>query len=283
MHPILKTWYLSLALLYPSKLLGFFQSTMRVFIRSIGQFIIHFGWLVFIDAFFSLAVGDILAKSLAQVGASKPLSSPIAIVMLVQSVIWFLASSAFFLLIRKDDATHPKNYFKLYFFRYVQILLSFSCLFLLFIYFLLSTGMTKLPHVPWILFMVAKTVEIYIIFYWLDSKGYFLEVFKSCEKAINLLFYNMPVILFFLLIAWTSNYAMCLLANVATGVLPEKILFFQTSLYAGVDKISLGLSLKILGIKYLTFLIEYFWICIVFVFYRRKKHEQYAVSLFEQL
>lgn len=280
MYAIFRTWYLSLALLHPFKFFNFLKSSGRVFVRASRQFFVNFAWLIAIDAIFVLTIGDIIAKATSQVAAAKSLDPSLTMITLVQAVVWFLASSAFFLLIRKEDAIHPKVYFKIYFFRYMQILFTFSCLFLLFIYFLLVTGITTLPKAPWIFLMLTKVVELHIVFYWLDGKGYFSDMVYSCEKAINLLFYNAPIIAFFLLLLWISDYGICSLAGAMTDKDQAHLLFFNTSLYPTQETVSFGMLAKILAIKYGAFLIECFWLCIVFVFYRRKKHDQYAVSLF---
>ena len=282
MYAVFRTWYLSLDLLRPAKILGFFKSSVRVFGRSLWQFIINFGWLIGIDALFVLSIGDIVAKGMTQLAAGKSLDSSLAIAMLVQAVVWFLASSAFFLLIRKDDAIPPKMYFKIYFFRYMQILFAFSCLFLLFIYFLLTAGITKLPHAPWIALMLVKVVELYVIFYWLDAKGYFSDVAYSCEKTVNLVLYNAPIIIVFLALLWLADYGVSTLAGVVNAKAYPHILFLNVSLYPVQEAISLSMLAKMLVVKYCAFLVEYFWLSMVFVFYRRKKHEQYAVSFFQK-
>lgn len=282
MYAIFRTWYLSLDLLHPYKFYNFIKSTLRVFTRSCVQFVCNFGWLIAIDALFAVSLGDIMAKATTHATAGKALDSSLAIIMLVQAVTWFLASSAFFLLIRKEDAMHPKAYFRIYFFRYMQILFAFSFLFLLSVYFLLMAGITKLPSAPWIALMIVKTAELCIVFYWLDAKGYFANIIYSCEKAVNLLFYNAPIFAFFIALLWASDYGICSLADAMTGKHQTHLLFFNTSLYPAQETTTIAMLTKVLVIKYLAFLIEYFWLCVVFVFYRRKKHEQYATSIFQK-
>lgn len=283
MYIIIDAWLAACRLFYPSTFINLIKSSLFVFGRSFVQFMSNFGWLFIIDALFFVLIGDVLTRAtLLQSSSGKGLDPAIIIIMLLNSVIWFLASTAFFLLIRKNDILHPKLYFKAYFFRYMQLLLFSSFTMLISLYALLVAGITKIPTAPWIMLVGIKLTESCVSFYWLDSRGFFIDLLRSFEKAVNLIFYNMPFLGFILIFILVLDYGT---GSFASWALNRQIshLFFalSTSLQQGKEVWTISTTCKILLLKYSVFLLENLLLSILFVVYRRKKHDQYTTSVFE--
>ena len=118
MRMIGKNWLQSLSDLHPSKLLSFFKQSMMLFFGALYHLIVNFGWLIIVHAILFCIFGELISKIITAQGEIVKTSSPgIHILTLVQSILWFLITSAFLLIIRKSDAIDIKSYFRFFFFK----------------------------------------------------------------------------------------------------------------------------------------------------------------------
>jgi len=283
MLTIVHAWRRSLLLLKPLTLVSLFKQSVTVWSRSLILCLTNFWWAFAVDAFIFLLFGDVLAKVLnAPTKALHP-SAMAVLLIFIQSIMWFVATSAYELFIRKDDHVEPKTYFKVYFLRYVQILLAFSITVSLGAYALVGMGITKYPSLPWLAAIPFKLLGTWIVFYWLDSPHRFLNIIVACEKAINLFFYNLPLVIVLTALVLGLDYGATQSIAYLLGVknTGNILLTAHTMLY-NPDTMPLQTRCIISLIKYAVFALENWWISIIFVFYRTKRSEHYATSLFEE-
>lgn len=281
MKAILTFWYNSLLLFSPSRLWGLLKSSMRTFGRTLAQLIINFIWLIIIDIAIFLIFGDIFAKaSTMHLKTGKFTSAPIMLMMLARSVVWFLITSAFFLLMRKTDQTDPRLYFRIYFFRYMQLLLYSTLLMLGGLYFLMAFGITKIPNAPWCIILLFKIIEYTTALYWLDATPRFKNLMASIEKTINLIFYNLPVALALLGILWFFDYLARSVLMLVLNTTPSHIILNDAVELLTSPIAPLPLLIKMVLIKYSLFVLEGFWFCLLLAFYRRRKDVTYTTDIF---
>ncbi len=282
MTPIIISWHLACTALHPRRVFSLIKKSAQTYAHAWIAFMRHFGWIMAVDAVFILAFGDILGRATQHVTAGKAIDGMFILIMFLHGIMWFVASSAFFLLLRKNDGSTPKEYFRAFFFRYVHILLIFSLLSLVGLYLLISAGITKLPHLPWTATLLLKMAEFCTIFYWLDGHSSVMNFVRSVERTANLVFYNAPFLIALVALFWGSDFCLRSLAQLITQTPLQHLLFTNSFVNLMPATPTLAQLGKFLGIKYVTFFCEYFLLSIVFVFYRRKKHEQYAPSIFER-
>jgi hypothetical protein len=251
--------------------------------RAMQLFFTNYGWLLLLDAVLFVLFGDLVAKAITlQVQTHTTPNLTFVLISLIQSLVWFITASAVFLFIRKNDLSEPKAYFKVYFFKYIQFLLFSSFIIMLGLYLLIIAGITKFPAMPWIISASIKTLEYCSLFYWLNSPGRFINLAISFERALNMILYNLPFILFLIGIIWSVDLGLCLLANKILNTNIRHLVFLQATQLLVQDSTSLLITIKALAIKYASFVVEYFWISILFVFYRHVYDEKYTKSIFEQ-
>ncbi len=284
MYTIIKAWYYSVGLVNPFNLFPMLKNGITTYWRSSLEFITNFAWLVLLDALLFLSFGDLIVK--ATVLHAKTGAQPGGIVVfltLIQSMTCFVLSVIFLLLIRKDSSFDTRIYIKAYFFRYIQLQFLFSIIFILGIYGLMLAGITKLPTIPWILLLVAKVLQVIIAFYWLDSSNRVIDLFSACERAVNLIFYNIPFITFLLGTAWLLDVMLSYVFSLIVEQDLSHVLFANTLMTDMLKNFAtFSMLVKFITIKYSTFLFEYIWLSFLFVFYSKKRRERYASSLFER-
>ncbi len=284
MQTILKAWWNSCALVFPSTFYSLLKQSLRIFSRASWQFIKYFGWLIGFDALLFLTFGDLIAKATqAQMSAGKVLGSGAVLIMLAQSIAWFLITSAFLLLLRKDDRSDPKVYVKTYFFFYLQILLVFSLVAFIGLYLLIMAKITQIPSIPWAISAIVKTVEYCVLFYWLDAPRGLKSMFHGFERSLNLVFYNAPFIAFLIISLWVCDLGIKALVDTVVTQAPSHFFFYNVPTQLLQHVVPLRDLIKILLVRYFIFALEYYWLSILFAFYRRKKHEQYTANIFENV
>lgn len=284
MYTIIKAWYYSVGLVNPFTLFPLLKNGIGIYWRSSLEFISNFAWLIALDAILFLSFGDLIAKATmihAKTGAQP--GGVVVLLTLAQSITCFILSSVFLLLIRKDSSFDIKIYLRAYFFRYVQLLLVFSLVFMLGIYFLMLAGITKLPPVPWLILLIVKVGQFCITFYWLDSSNRMVDLFISFERAVNLIFYNIPFITFLVGTLWLLDVS---LAYVFSFIVEQDLshILFSNTLITDVLKnfATFPMLIKVIAIKYCSFLFECVWLSLLFVFYSKKRRERYASNIFER-
>ena len=157
-HIIFRNWLVSLSLFTPSKLLAFFRHSATLFFISLSRLVVNFGWLIIIHGVIFCVFGELIAKIISAQGTITKTASPgVHILILVQSVLWFLITSAFLLIIRKNDSLDIKNYFRLFFFRYIQLLFAVSAVIFIGLYLLIVGGITKIPSLSPIFLMAMES------------------------------------------------------------------------------------------------------------------------------
>ena len=298
MIELFKHWSKSLQLFSSKNIGSFLIGFITNFFKAIGFLFRYFWWVILIDFFWFIYLGDLLLKIPQLLSdPTKTVNGSAALLQLLTSILWFIISTALLLSIRlrqgfagqvRRGATgFGYAYFKTGFFRYVQLALAFSLTFFILINFLVGFGITIFPKFHWSLIILIRFIEILIIFFWLDSSFRLKEILYSLEKALNLFLYNIPffAILFSLwwLFKWGLSFAVKLLgltfdfSQILSGVSKSQLMPVATS--ASFNFFS---ALKILGAKYMFFFGDYLIIALIFAFYALKKDESYTSSLFDK-
>ncbi len=239
----------------------------------------HALWLL-IQTFWWLIIADIalycyFGTSIAHVDPSSG-DAVTLWPLFVESVIKFVLGASLVLFIRKPDSLSSSFYLKKYFFRYVQFML-FITIFMLWglilLVYLSGIPLVKSPNVPWIATGALQLIESCMLFYWLDSKFALKDIFRACEKSINFLFYNFPIIIVLLGFTWV-------LESISKwALLGWDTVFIKTGDLAQTlsDKLP---GVQFLVLKYILFLGAFFVLSMLFMLYDKQKRVLYAKSFF---
>jgi hypothetical protein len=286
MFTILHEWSRSLKLFSVKQIGTFFYFFLFNFIRAIKIFVRNFWWIFVADAIFFVYFGDLLRLPKYVQTAEQPIVSSAGLFLhLVNSILFFILTTAFLLSIRKPIKVQNSLYFKAGFLRYIQLQLIFSVILLFVTSLILSTGIEVLPHLHWSLSTVLGLVELLIVFYWLDSDFRLKEILFSLEKTLNIVLYNIPFFILAFIFLWGLKFGLGLIFSffgiewTSTQILgkmqPEQLGALSSGAFTTLH------ALKLLIIKYISFFIDYFFIALIFAFYCLKRDEIYTLSIFE--
>lgn len=286
MFIILQEWSKSLKIFSFKYIQSFLSFFIFNFIRATKFFIQNFWWFFVVDAIFFIYFGDLflVLPKFAQ-DSGQVINTGVLFLHLINSVLFFILTTAFLLSIRKPVRAQNNLYFKTGFLRYIQLQLVFSLALLFGTSLILSSGIETLPSVHWSIKIIFSLIELLIVFYWLDSDFRLREILFSLEKALNLILYNIPFFILIFILLWVFKFGLSFVLGcfgfewTSTQILgkiqPEQFLNFHDHSF------TIFCSLKLLAIKYISFFIDYFFIALIFAFYFLRKHEVYATSLFE--
>lgn len=274
---VLLHWKASLSIFLPSKIKSGLIDVVKNYISVIKNSIITMRWFFLADLFLTA----ILAEA-----AAKKITSGVGLTFLVEitNLNWLIIYSAIIILIRKrENPLDAKTYLKSMFLKSINGLFIFMILEFVLFALLLMLGITHVPTIPWVFqFIFQFTLQIFgifIIFYWLDSNGRFTNFLISVEKAVNLIFYNMPVFLILLGLLFGIRH---LLQFFGMGNSIFDFVFLNNSSLQLLQPSNLKFAeFKLIFAKYSKFMFEIFWLCILFLFYSNKRDVFYSKSIFE--
>jgi hypothetical protein len=275
-------WKKSIFLLFPGNFSKIFFDFVE---RSWKTFVVvakYFKWFFVIDFCILVLFGDKFIKSLQSTFlSSSPMSSfPMEVLFfsIVTGIIGFVLSVSFFILLpRKNYFVDVKFYMKTYFFRYVQITFFFMMLALFGIMLLVNFRLTIFPKFHFIFGLLAAIIHSLTTFYWLESKFYFRDIFRSFERAINLIMYNAPFFAVFLGSIFLGKLFLsyCLgLENI------EKMLTNGLDSFLIISKQGKASWIILFFLRYIKFLLDALFFSFLFVIYNAKKKALYSKSIF---
>jgi len=284
MRAIIFGWKQAFSFLRPSNLAAITMLALRQFWRALRIFLKHSWWMVALDASIFFASGPAISKTLAAYtkDTAVTVNPIIGLTMLVNSVLTFLISSIIFILIRRRTTMPFKVYIRANLIKYIQLMLIFSIIFLLFIYLIISFGIKTIPQMPLLLLITTKVVQDITAFFWLDMPYQLKNIFVSFEKAINLIFYHLPFVSFLILLWLGFDYGINLATRYFFDAEPGKLMVDATNLFAGIEKPTTQFIALVLGIKYAMLLINNVWISLLFAFYHKTKREVFSESFFNK-
>lgn len=279
---VLKAWILSLHHYLPSQVFSMFARVILLWLKTLWSTVYSFGMILLFDALFFLTFADTITKAHAvKYSPDQAIHPLLFIIILIQSIVGFIISSAFFLLTRKDETIAPTLAFKLYFFRYVQLLLIISLFLIMSIALLAAGGLTKIPATPWVFSAIWKAVEFVFAFYWLNSAYGIKDLALSFEKTINVFFYNLPYVVGIIGLIWSLDYGIQALTGLL-GLPYQTHILFSNQTPLPTTTCNLIIMLKALTLRYIVFAVEAFIVAFLFIFYRKRRSSRYATSIFEQ-
>jgi hypothetical protein len=284
MFIILEHWRSSLELLKFSQLFEIIKQSCRFFMQGVILLVRHFYWLLAIDLFLFVASTRTLLKTIeTQKQATTLAFSPGAFYLLVlMQGAAFALSGIFFLFLKKQPTTLASiPYLKAAFPRYLQFYLFVSIILFFGIIFITGAGITKFPMVPQPVLITFKMIEVATLFYWMNSQGFFKNLFGSFESGINIIVYNLPI---FLLLGGLLFGINMLIQFCAFGTFQPDSTMQITATRSNMVSIIGNENFSFhnfLIAKYLKLFLEYFWIAIMLSVYENKKDIRYTKTLFE--
>jgi hypothetical protein len=256
---VLYHWYDSVKMLLS---LSFFKDITCVFFetcKKVLKFFYAFFGIYVITTFFSVyRYGS--ASLNFDVENAKLFGSLRVVTLLLIMVTGFIIRVSFIIFSRvakKDNIT--KNYISLFFLKFIQMSVALSLLSMLFLLLVLSFKVTIFPSVHWVFLHILYILEMFAMFYWLDKGVSFKNIFTSIEGAVNLLFYNVPVIAFCFIAKYL--WMLCISYGKCFIFIQENKVFLLSSPMA-------------------LFLVELIFISFLFVLYQRRKSIVYSQSFF---
>jgi hypothetical protein len=282
MHILLRSWRYSLDSITPSRLPKFFWSALKNVFRTVTLSMWLFGPLIAIDIALFFMFGDALANaSMARLAAAKSISPIVIMLLLIQSITWFMVTSIHFLLLRKESTDRPQHYIAHTFFKYIQLHLLFSLFGVVTAMLVISAGITKLPDPNWFSIAAVRIIQLMTAFFWLDQPTKPIYLLRSVDRTINLLFYNAPLIAIWGGLLWCADM---LLSKMATWLLAQplsRLLLAPITEQLAAQSYTLKQLVIIITLKYGLFIIELLFTALLLNIYRRKRGENYAQGLFE--
>lgn len=277
---IFRFWLESARFLLPSNFAKLCIHSIKLYYFGLKNLISIFWWLILTELGLFLLFGKKIFDFAAQQDKVPPMSLLLANIAV--GIIGLILTASLILFIRKGASTkHPIKYLKEYLIRYIQLSLFFTLFFLVLLSLLSSFGISKIPSFHWSLLLTVRCIELLTLFFWLDSKFYFKDIFTSIEKAFNFFIYNLPFFIVLIVLMWAINTGVFFLFF---GTLaPEKTALLSNKTQQLASMITKETPLKnLIGFKYAFFFLEFLWASIIFAVYRKKKRKKYSESLFNQ-
>lgn len=287
MFTILHYWQQSLALFVPTRFCSLLLLTAKKYSRALMRFVLFFNILLVASliARFFCPQEIFIVQELATSMPEKLLErSSLMWWLLGFSLADFMLHGGFLLFIRqKSDDKTTKDYVFSFMLRYIQYSLIFSLVMFMLVIFFASLGMTSLPHVHWSVVVMVRSLELIMLFFWFDSPCLIKDFFKAFEKGVNFVVYNLPFLLILLILGLVSQFVLKL-AVCGMSVEYADIFAFLNGRLELVAPVTAGHGVlatwRVLLFKYLKFMLDFFWICFLWVVYDRKKMISYANSFF---
>lgn len=283
MNGLLLHWWLALMLFRPQFFMHFLVRACRNFYAALVTPLIHFGWFFVFDviavSFFGTKIVDFMLKALTnQKVQLHPLLSGS---MFMVGLTTFLMQVLFVLFLRRDHfLLNPKTYLQTYVFKYVQFVFFVSLASASFKLLLLACDMPKMPDLPEIILSCIKAFELLALFFWLDSAHTLKSFMRSFERATNLFFYSLPVILGISLISLMMLSLLFASCFGVRGILDAPYAYSSFIEFF----VAFGKSptvWQLLLIKYGRFMIDGMTMALLYTWYRRKRSVVYASQLFD--
>lgn len=270
---ILRSWKESLQIF--KELPAFLKQSFSLFAAAIILLFDLLKWVILFDVGLFMLFGKKLMVALEQIADKAPSSIPpsVALLSMAASIVIFLLQGAFLVLVRKKATKLPlREYFKQYFFRYVQLALFFSLVMMVLILFVGSLGVTKVPTIHWSVIFGFRFLELIILFYWLDSQFSFRSMLKACEKGLNFVLYSLP------LLVLTLGFGVLVLFALQYVLGATSHWFSLPEMPGALNDVVSGLGAVL--VRYGKLALEFWWICFLFVLYQNRKKCFYNESLF---
>ena len=282
---LFEEWIKLFKIFFSKKSIKFINKLLRIYLKSLKNLFIYFGWLFLVDMLFFSIYSDYFFKAMDYLNNPITYINPnYMMIILFISIIWFILPTALLLCIRREGDVNF-YYFQNSFFHYVQLKLVFSLIFFLVFNLLIHLGITIFPKIHWTLAMTFKLIELITILFWLDSSYRFSDIFYALERAINLLLYQLPFFYLVLFLMLIFHLSLCSFLDgfkidynfYRTINALEITNFFG---YA-INNISIISKIKFFLWRYFLFLLNFLYVAFIYTFYSIKKREQFARSLLE--
>lgn len=283
MRILLHHWIRSLYFFTPQSLKTTVIRSAWVYATAFSLLLKHFYWVLLAEVFIFATLVESFNKQVpATTDGALTITPGFMMASFVLGILGLVLNTALLLFIRKEEPFSPAiPYFKYYFFRYLQFSLFIFAVTLFGLCMLFGMGITKIPPLPAAVTYGIKMLEVLAVLFWLDSSFSIKNIFVSFEKAINLLLYNLPIFAALLFMLWGIEQTVQAIilgtnsTNLASITLSQRI-EISNLVKEGSSTTALVLF------KYLRFIIEYFWIAIIFCVYRQRRDVNYAASFFDK-
>lgn len=283
MNGLLHNWIFSFIALRPQSLGRFLFRGLVNFKFGFVSFLKIFPWVLILDIGFVGTMGpdviNFMACALRGEQVNIKLFSVLA--LLVIGITTFLMQLLFILFLRREHfLLNPKVYIQTYLLRYVQFVFAIMFFSTSLRMLLLMGGMFKMPPLPELVLFLVKAFEVFALFFWLDSNHSFKALFRSFERAANLLVYTLPFVFFVSLISFG---ALALLVGSIVGW--DKVFQIPYALASFIEFfIVLNRTptvIQLLLIKYGRFIIDGIVVSLLYTWYKRKRATVFAAQLLE--
>lgn len=279
MHAILLAWKNSLDLLRPHRLATLGASSFKILVKTILSFGRSFLPFLLCDAALFFVFGDHITK-IMQNPMNNRAGILLFIIVFAQSIAWFLASTAFFLLMRREEPLPDYPYYASFILKYCQLTLTCTMVLYLGTAILISNGITTVPPMNWYILAALKALALLVVFYWLEAPVSFKHMFGAIEHGINCFIYNFPIMMVLLLLACGLDFGLSHGLSKVLEIPVDHVLFTNTHILLATLTSSGKGRLIVLAVKYGIFIFEAILAVLMLGIYRRKRHEQYSDSLF---
>ena len=143
---------------------------------------------------------------------------------------------------------------------------------------LILSGIRTIPPIGVSVVLGYMASETIILQFWLASDGTQAGFWSACEKGVNFLLYNLPIVTFFMTMLWLSNF-------VLTSIFINGSYAFNAgSALLSIDQLRVNQARVILPLQFMVFryaklLVDFFWVACLVTLYRRYHRVSYADSV----
>lgn len=281
MRILLHYWIRSLYFFSPTSLKTMLIRSLWTFGSALTLLVKNFYWIIAAEFLAFAILSDLLKKQQqADLTQSADISMLVFLSILL-AVLSTIISTAFLLFMRKDEPfTPPMQYFKHYFFRYLQFSLLIFLGAFIGLLFVAGFGITKLPSIHHSIVIIIKALNLLAVLFWLDGTSSIKNIFLAFERAINLFFYNLPLFIALLFGLFFLEYsASWLVFGKNSQALSTTIGLSQRIDLSSLINEQIPIT-SLIAFKYIAFIFEFFWTSIVICVYRQRRKTEYAQSLF---
>lgn len=283
MNQILKYWFRSLLLMSSSELVRMFYVSFQSLVEVSKVIALRFSILWLSDVLIFVMFGQPLMDYLGDAESIARNAYP-ALWLLnhATGMLWVILNAVIFLLLswQGQESETVMGFIKRSFYRFFVFKIITAFILSMLFFCLVIFGIRVLPPlgVPFILGYMA--IETIILQFWLASDGSQKGFFGACEKGLNFVLYNLPVIIFFMSMLWLSNFILVSVFISGAYAFDAGAMLMSTR----IDQFCISQATVVSPVQFVLFrygklVVDFFWIASLIALYRRYCRVSYSDSV----
>lgn len=284
MSQLLGYWFKSLLFISSPELIRMIYGCCKSLYDACKQVLLRFWILIGIDLLIFIMFGRPLMEYLGDGQTIARHAHPaLWILNHVAGIVWVLLNAVVFLLLSRNDQQPESviSFIKRSALRFFVFKVATAFLLSIMFVILIIFGIRALPPVGTSLVLSYMAIETVVLQFWLASDGTQAGFLRSCEKGVNFVLYNFPVVLFFMTMLWIANFVLAsIFINGAYAYDAGSMLLSMRidQIFANQQN---GSPLQFVVFRYCKLLTDFFWLSCLIALYRRYHRVAYSNSVLQ--